>query len=151
MSEEYDTLGGLNGFADNSSGSDGDLQGYDSQGAFADALAEETYTDTVSEIPEDEMTEGVVLDLEGGLTGLGDGLDGQGFSSDASMSARDAANMRNQEPMDSIESMYQAQSLKDVATMGMGQGLSAAKESLGGECRIWQTATGCWRWFTGGC
>ena len=133
MSEEYDAFGGLNGFDNNTLGMDDNQQGNDAQGAFADVMTEDTYTDTVSEIPEEEMTETVVLDLDGGLTGLGDGLDGQGLSSDASISARDAANMANQEPTGSIESQYQAQSLKDVATMGMGKGLSAAKQSLGAE------------------
>ena len=134
MSEEYDAFGGLNGLEDTASGMDDKQKNVDDvQGAFADVMTEETYTDDVSEIRKEETTEQVVLDLDGGLTGLGDGLDGQGLSSDASINARDAANMANREPAGSIESQYQAQSLKDVATMGMGKGLSATKASLGTE------------------
>lgn len=64
----------------------------------------------------------------GGLGGLSDGLGG--LSGDASMKARDAANMAGQDDM-SMGFSDTPQSLGDVDTQGMGEGLSAMREGLG--------------------
>ena len=66
----------------------------------------------------------------GGLGGLSDGLGG--LSGDASMKARDAANMAGQDDM-SMSFSDTPQSLGDVATQGMGEGLSAMREGLGAD------------------
>lgn len=66
----------------------------------------------------------------GGLGGLSDGLGG--LSGDASMKARDAANMAGQDDM-SMGFSDTPQSLGDVATQGMGEGLSAMREGMGAD------------------
>lgn len=66
----------------------------------------------------------------GGLGGLSDGLGG--LSGDASMKARDAANMASQDDM-SMGFSDAPQSLGDVDTQGMGEGLSAMREGMGAD------------------
>lgn len=67
------------------------------------------------------------------LGGLSDGDSGLGgLSGDASMRARDAANMAGQDDM-GMGFDSAPQSLSDFDTQGMGEGLSAMKEGLGAE------------------
>ena len=73
-----------------------------------------------------------MADSLGGLGGLSDGEGLGGLSGDASMRARDAANMANQGEM-SMGFSDTPQSLSDVDTQGMGEGLSAMREDLGAE------------------
>ncbi len=61
----------------------------------------------------------------GGLSGIGGGLDGL----DASTKERDAANARNQDVMYDLNNT--ASSLSEVATQGMGDGLSAMRDGMG--------------------
>lgn len=74
-----------------------------------------------------------MADELGGLGGLGDLSGGLGdLSGDASMKARDAANMAGQDNM-SMGFSDTPQSLGDVDTQGMGEGLSAMREGLGAD------------------
>ena len=61
----------------------------------------------------------------GGLSGIGGGLEGL----DASTRERDAANARNDEMMYDLNNT--ASSLSEVATQGMGDGLSAMRDGMG--------------------
>ena len=155
--ESMSSLGGLSGLDDNAS-SDwnedlqnfdetfsentemGGLQEYEGQMDFRkdEFKIEEIegglrHVETGNEPSDEQSAASILADLDKGLTGLGDGTDGSGLSGDASMQARDAANMANRDPVSSIEAEMQPQSLKEFATMGMGNGLSAVKESLGAE------------------
>ena len=133
--ESMSSLGGLSGLDDNAS-SDwnedlqnfdetfsentemGGLQEYEGQMDFRkdEFKIEEIegglrHVETGNEPSDEQSAASILADLDKGLTGLGDGTDGSGLSGDASMQARDAANMANRDPVSSIEAEMQPQSL----------------------------------------